>query len=87
MEGNVVQIVSLLGSILILGAYIANQFRRIGPLDLSYVLLNLVGSAILAVVAVIEQQWGFLLLEGVWALVSLWSTVKLLMKKSDGVPH
>ncbi|HKP52275.1 MAG TPA: hypothetical protein VJ183_06450 [Chloroflexia bacterium] len=80
-----VQVVSLLGSILILGAYIANQIRRIGPLDFSYVLLNLVGSAILAVVAVIEQQWGFLLLEGVWALVSLWSTVKLLMKKSDRV--
>lgn len=78
-----VQVVSLVGSLLILGAFIAAQLGRMKTSDLSYLLLNFVGSTVLAVVASIEQQWGFLLLEGVWALVSLWSTVKLLTVRRD----
>jgi hypothetical protein len=40
--------------------------------------MNFIGSAVLAVIAVIEVQWGFILLEGVWALVSLWGIITLL---------
>ncbi|MEO8286935.1 MAG: hypothetical protein ABI670_10925 [Chloroflexota bacterium] len=76
-----IQAISIFGSLLILSAYIANQFKRLGPSDLLYNLLNLVGSAILATIAVIEQQWGFLLLEGVWALISVWTTLKALQGK------
>lgn len=78
----VVQTISLLGSALILGAFIAAQLRKLKTTDAPYVLLNLVGSGILAFVAAIEHQWGFLLLEGVWALVSLWSTTRLVTDKS-----
>jgi hypothetical protein len=87
MREIAIQTVQILGSLLVLTAFVAGQLRRMAPSDLAYVLLNLVGSAILAVVALIEQQWGFLLLEGVWALVSLWSTVQLMRGKRLGTPH
>ena len=52
-----------------------------------YLVLNLLGSAILAVLAWYEEQLGFLLLEGVWALVSAWSLVQVLRGAQPGAPH
>ena len=72
------QVISILGAMAILLAYAANQFRFIDPANLSYALLNFIGSFVLAVIAVIEVQWGFILLEGVWALVSLWGVYTIL---------
>ena len=65
------QIVSVLGALAILGAYIANQLRFIGPSNMSYSVMNFIGSTILTVIAVIEVQWGFILLEVVWGIITL----------------
>ena len=65
------------GALMVLGAFAAAQFGVLGQQSLRYLLLNLVGSGILAVLAFQEQQWGFLLLEGVWALVSAWGVLTL----------
>ena len=81
------QIVSVLGALAILAAYAANQFGLMGPSNLAYSALNFAGSAVLAVIAVVEVQWGFLLLEGVWALVSLWGIITVLRGGGPGENH
>jgi hypothetical protein len=68
----VLQVISVLGALAILGAFAANLFGWIQPSNLWYAVANFLGSAVLTGVAVIDQQLGFLLLEGTWALVSLW---------------
>lgn len=65
------QAIQLLGSLLILVPFVLTQLRRLTTVALGYLLPNLVGSVILAVDAGLGNQWGFLLLESVWAVVSL----------------
>src|SRR5829696_7780962 len=74
--GSSVQLVSVLGSLLVLVAYVASQFGWLSLKGLSFAFANIVGSGILAVVAALEEQWGFLLLESAWALVSLVAVVR-----------
>jgi hypothetical protein len=81
------QVVSVLGALAILAAYAANQFGLIGPSNLSYSAMNFVGSAVLAVIAVVEVQWGFILLEGVWAILSLWGMIAVLRGGDPGGTH
>ncbi len=64
------QAVQLLGAALILSAYVAAQRGRMRFDSVQFLALNTVGATILAVVAAVNGDLGFLLLEGVWAWVS-----------------
>jgi hypothetical protein len=81
------QVVQVIGALLILAAYAAAQFGWLDQYSLSYLILNLIGSAILAVLAWYEDQWGFLLLETVWALVSAWSLYRVLRGAEPAASH
>ena len=76
------QVIQVVGALLILAGFTAAQFGWLRVDSLTYLVLNLVGSVVLAWLAFVEHQWGFVLLETVWALVSGWSLVRL----SRGLP-
>jgi hypothetical protein len=65
------------GAILILVAFVLAQFRGLDRHGAPYLVLNLVGSVILTVSAATHRQWGFLLLQSIWALVALWGLLGL----------
>jgi hypothetical protein len=70
------QLVQVFGSLLILIAFAAAQRGALSAKSRAYLLLNLVGSTILAVLAAHERQWGFLMLEFCWSVVSGWGFVQ-----------
>jgi hypothetical protein len=65
------QAVSITGALLVLGAYTASQLAILDRRDRAYNLLNLIGAVTLTVIAFRAGQWGFVLMEGVWAIVSV----------------
>ena len=72
------QLVQVVGALFILVAYGAAQFGAMSQHSRTYLVLNVIGSVILAVLALVEGLWGFLLLETFWAAVSLWGLFQAL---------
>ena len=70
------QIASFAGALLILVAYAGAQFNRMSPRRPWYNILNAIGSAILAYIAFRPFQIGFVLLEVVWTLISLYALTR-----------
>jgi hypothetical protein len=80
-------ILQIVGAVAILAAYVAAQFRLLQQEHPVYLLLNSLGAGILAVIAYHERQWGFLLLEGVWTLISLRGVLRWLMSRYGDHRH
>ena len=81
------QVVQIVGALLILAGFAGLQLGKISAVSRTYLWLNLVGAIILAVLAFVEEQWGFLLLEGVWSLVSAWSLIQVLRGRPPTIAH
>ena len=79
-----IQVIQIVGALMILAAFGADQFKLIKSSSVLYLTLNFVGSAILSVVAFIEGQWGFVMLEVVWALISLWKLFQAMTGREVG---
>lgn len=78
------QAFSVVAALLVLTPFAASQLGRLSTRTLSYQLMNLAGSAGLTVVAVIERQYGFILLEGTWAIASAIGLASILRGPTRG---
>ena len=84
MSHGVVIALELTGAVLILAGFTLGQLRLLDQHSPVYLVLNLAGSFVLAVIAWVDERWGFLLLEGVWSIVSAISLVNVAVGGARG---
>jgi hypothetical protein len=70
------QLASFVGALLILVAYAGHQMNWMNPRSATYNILNALGSGILGYIAFHPFQLGFVVLESVWTLISLYALVR-----------
>ncbi|MBB5872312.1 hypothetical protein F4553_005746 [Allocatelliglobosispora scoriae] len=83
MNHDLLQIV---GALLVLTAFALTQSGVLNPKAVAYLLLNIVGAGVLAWLAWTTRDWGFLLLEGVWTIVSLISLATVTLPRPRRTP-
>lgn len=81
------QVIQITGALLILVPFAAAQFGRMAVTSIPYLALNLVGSLILAGDALHGEEWGFFLLESVWAIVSAYGLARVLRGQPPAPAH
>jgi hypothetical protein len=81
------QVIQVVGALMILAGFAGLQLGKISAVSRTYLVLNLVGSVVLTVLALNEEQWGFVLLESVWAIVSAWSLAQVLRGRPPTIAH
>ena len=73
-------------AIVVLAGFALSQWGVWSVISYRYLVSNFVGGAGLSAAAVLSHQWGFVLLEGVWALVAGRSILARLSGRELRVP-
>jgi hypothetical protein len=80
------QSVQVAGAVAILVAFVLAQTGALHHRSVWYLALNLGGAAVLTADAYLGRQWGFVLLEGVWTIVSAWGLLRMRTRVVPGPP-
>lgn len=65
-----------IGVFQILLAYFLNVTGRVSNNSLAFILLNLVGAIMACAASILLDYLPFIILEGIWALIALYSLIK-----------
>jgi len=77
---NLTDWLGTIGVLQILLAYFLNVIGKVSSKSLAFILLNLIGASMACFASVLLKYWPFIVLEGVWALVSLYSFINYLSR-------
>ena len=80
------EVLQWIAAIVVLAAFAASQWGVWSVLSYRYLICNCLGGAGLSAAAALSHQWGFVLLEGVWALVAARSIVARLSGREVRLP-
>jgi len=73
--------IGLIGMFLLLISFLLNLFRNFSPNSKIYLLLNVLGAGFLSYYAYISNTFIFLILNALWALISLYKLIKAIRGK------
>ena len=73
---NAVDWIGFIGVFQILLAYMLNVMGKVSHIDLSFILLNLIGAGMACLSSILLNYLPFIILEGVWTIISLISLLK-----------
>lgn len=68
---NSIDWIGFIGVFLILIAFFLNERELISTKNLWFIILNLVGASLACLASILLNYWPFIILEGVWALISV----------------
>lgn len=75
------QLIQIIGALLVLAGFLAAQADLVDQRSFKYLLPNAAGSTAMAITAIFTHDWGFVFLEGTWALVSYWGIGARLIRR------
>lgn len=78
------QIISLIGAFIVLTAYAGHQlkWKLFNPDNYTYNIFNSISSLLLVYVAFKPFQAGFIIMEGTWGAISIYTLVRVYKNKS-----
>jgi len=78
MMMNFTDWIGFLGVFQILLAYVLNALGKTSNKSLLFILLNFAGATMACIASILLNYWPFIILEGIWSLVSAYSLIAYL---------
>lgn len=82
------QLIQVIGALLNMGAFALLHFEVAPSSALRYLIPNWLGSVLLVLSAYADHQWGFLMLEAAWVVVTGYAiTARITGRQTRTTPH